>query len=169
MKVAAGVLAASLLFFLGVMTGAGRQEAAAPPMAIPLGVASQAEEGGDGKATPTSPTTRKPGTVKTTTSTRVATPSPADPSSPAIAPTPTPPAPIPDPAQPPATTAPPTTATTARSGEVEQVDSQVDCAPAGRRGRGRREPCPSTTTTTAQDPGTSPTTTGDRRGGRDNR
>jgi hypothetical protein len=31
---------------------------------------------------------------------------------------------------------------------VEQVDNQVDCAPAGRRGKDHRQPCPSTTTST---------------------
>lgn len=163
MKVAAGVLAASLLFFLGVMTGAGRRESAPPPVAIPLGAVSPAGQGAGKAPTPTSPPTRQPGggAAKTTTSTSAATPPPTDPSSTATTATTAATAPAPDPAAP-DSTAPPTTSTTARSGDVEQVDSQVDCARAGRRGRDRREPCSSTTTT---DTGTTPTTTGDGRGG----
>jgi hypothetical protein len=34
---------------------------------------------------------------------------------------------------------------------VEQVDGDVDCAPAGKRGKGKREACPPTTTTSAPD------------------
>jgi len=45
-KAAAAVLGASLLFFLGVLTGAGRRESVAPPTAIPLGVVSPAGRGG---------------------------------------------------------------------------------------------------------------------------
>ena len=37
MKVAAAVLGASLLFFVGVLTGAGRREPVPPPAGIPLG------------------------------------------------------------------------------------------------------------------------------------
>ena len=42
MKVAAAVLGASLLFFLAVLTGAGRREALPPPAAIRLGVGAPA-------------------------------------------------------------------------------------------------------------------------------
>ncbi len=37
-----------------------------------------------------------------------------------------------------------------RAGEVEQVDNQVECRS---KGKGKREPCPSTTTATGGAPG----------------
>jgi hypothetical protein len=46
-------------------------------------------------------------------------------------------------------TEPSTTSTTAPPGEVQPVDNQVDCAQTGKRGKGHRTPCPSTTATTS--------------------
>src|SRR5207248_131114 len=66
-KAAAAVLAGSLLFFVGVLTGAGRREPVPPPRAIPLGVSNPAP--GTAPATPNrtakrpSTTTSKPPTA----------------------------------------------------------------------------------------------------------
>jgi hypothetical protein len=66
-KAAAAVLGASLLFFLGVLTGTGRRESIPPPVAIPLGVVD--ESASDGPApTPTGPS-RPPAPVGTTSTT----------------------------------------------------------------------------------------------------
>lgn len=158
MKAAAAVLGASLLFFLGVLTGAGGKESQPPPTAIPLGVATPASpasaQDGDTPATRPPAAPRTPGptagspssggatptTVSTvTTATTLPPGSTTEPTTPAGEPTP-------------ATTAPPSTTSTtaapsAGAGGVEQVDGEVDCAPAGKKGKGKREPCPPTTTT----------------------
>ena len=135
MKAAAAVLGASLIFFLGVLTGVGRQEAVPPPAAIPLGAANapvgshtsgqppDAPKGTTTKAAiPSAPGTPS-GTGGTTGSTTVTTSTTATSS----------------------TT--PSSTTTTRPGDVEQVDSQVNCRSRG-EGKGKREPCPSTTTAT---------------------
>lgn len=142
MKTAAAVLGASLLFFLGVLTGVGRREAVPPPTAIPLGAANTpAASDTAGQPAPADPSTE--------TTTTAATPS-----------TPAPPSSTGGPggstgatvttAASPAPTAPSTTTT--RPGEVEQVDNQVNCRSEG-KGKGKREPCPSTTTATGEAPG----------------
>ena len=131
MKAAAAVLGASLLFFLGVVTGAGRRESVPPPAAIPLRVANPAVPAAE-------------------------SPSPSEPSGGPGATSPTPGARPSGSSSPSAGTAPPTPATaspTAPPGRVEQVDNQVDCVPAGKKGKGQREPCPSTTTLTGDGPG----------------
>lgn len=135
MKAAAAVLGASLIFFLGVLTGVGRQEAVPPPAAIPLGAANapagsdtsgQPSDAPKGTTTtaaiPSAPGTPS-GTGGTTGSTTVTTSTTATSS----------------------TT--PSSTTTTRPGDVEQVDSQVNCRSRG-EGKGKREPCPSTTTAT---------------------
>jgi hypothetical protein len=163
MKAAAAVLAASLLFFLGVLTGAGRRGAVPPPGTITLGVVqagSPSAPAGGGPSSPASParkaakppTTTKPASDSTPTT--AANPStaagtggsepagdgsgitgPAGPSGETTTTT--------APAEPSATS------TTAPPGQVQQVDNQVDCAQTGKRGKGHRTPCPSTTTTSA--------------------
>jgi hypothetical protein len=147
-KAAAAVLAASLLFFVAVLTGAGRREALAPPAAIPLGVANEPAASGDSPATSA---TRVPdgGTGRTTTTTAGKGPSaattPAGPAGPTAtssmtgSPTPPPPA--------------LRTTSTTGSGQVQQVDNQVDCRSAGKRGKGQREPCPSSPSSTTEAPG----------------
>lgn len=142
MKAAAAVLGASLLFFLGVLTGVGRREAVPAPTAIPLGAV-----GTPAALEPSRPPSPAEGPARSTT-TAATGPAPATPSSTggttgttaATAPTATT-----------ASTAPPSTTTT-RPGDVEQVDSQVECRSAG-KGKGKREPCPSTTTATGEAPG----------------
>lgn len=155
MKAAAAVLGASLLFFLGVLTGIGRRETVPPPTAIPLGVATPA---GSSNGAADTPATRSPAPPRTPRTTARAGASPTTAStvtttSVTTAPTGSGPsgnpATTPQPTATTATTVEPTTSTTAASGGVEQVDGQVDCAPAGKRGKGQREPCPSTTTSTA--------------------
>jgi hypothetical protein len=149
-KAAAAVLGASLLFFLGVLTGVGRRETVPPPTAIPLGAVSTPTEPGTSR--PTSPADAP---KRSTTTTVAIEPAPTSPPSTA-GPT--------DTTEATATTAtssttpstaPPstTTTTTTRSGEVEQVDNQVDCRSERKEGKGRREPCPSTTTSTGEAPG----------------
>jgi hypothetical protein len=159
-KAAAAVLGASLLFFFGVLTGLGRREAVAPPTAIPLGVEApgSAAAGGNGSSGTRSPSPpRSPRSTAGTQATRPATPTTAStvttsttvPTSPGE----------PEPGETTTTTQPtattittagePTSTTTpppARSGEVEQVDGEVDCTSAGGRNRGKRQPCASTTT-----------------------
>jgi hypothetical protein len=141
-KAAAAVLGASLLFFLGVLTGAGRREAVPPPTAIPLGATNQpagsgasrpssgAPEGGTQRTTTTTARTgaRAPAAGTTPTSTTGATPT----TNATTATT--------------ATINTSSTTTTTESGQVQQVDNQVDCTSAGKRGKGKREPCPSSTT-----------------------
>jgi hypothetical protein len=156
-RVAAAVLGAALLFFLGVLTGTGRRESAPPPMAIPLGIVDAPDgAAADGAATspitadPSEPAPARGGSTPTTAA-------PGSPS-PTTAPTATPntaatPAPTTPPAPTPATTAPATTSTTARPGQVEEVDSEVECS-RGRKGKGGREPC-ATTTTAERDGGRS--------------
>lgn len=150
MKGAAAVLAASLLFFLGVLTGTGRRESIPPPEAIRLGVVDQSASDGVDSQPPASDgggptaTTQTPSTADTA-------PTPTRPSTPATAPTPAPTAPP---------AAPSTTATTARPGPVEEVDSEVNCSKGNGKGKRDREPCP-TTTTTGRD--------GSRPGGGNNR
>ena len=142
MKVAAAVLGASLLFFLGVLTGAGRREALPPPASIRLGVGSP--------GSPADPST-SPETPANTPGATTAKPPATGSTSPAPTATTTrsavtvPPAPTPSTGSASSTTAPP--------GQAEQVDSQVDCRPAGKPGKGKREPCPSTTASTAEAPG----------------
>ena len=165
MKAAAAVLGASLLFFLGVLTGAGRRESIPPPAAIPLGVVDESASDGTGSRSP-APDGRQPTATTPTTSTAGPAPAPAGPSSPSDPSTPagTPGAPgPPGSAGTTATTAPTavaTTSTTARPGAVEEVDSEVDCSRGNGKAKGGREPCP-TTTTAARD--------GDRSGGGNNR
>jgi hypothetical protein len=153
-KAAAAVLAASLLFFLGVLTGTGRRESVPPPGAIRLGVVDQPTSDGAGSQPPAAdsgePTATMP-TPPTTGQTPASTPIPTGASTPPTSPTS---APTPPP------TAPPTTATTARPGPVEEVDSEVDCSRGSGKAKGGREPCP-TTTTTGRD--------GSRPGGGNNR
>lgn len=150
MKAAAAVLGASLLFFLGVLTGAGRQESVPPPLAIPLGVADSTTSA-DRSTSPSPSSPSAPGgAAATPTTTRSSTP-PA--SSPPAAPTGAPQPPTGTPAAAPVTTTPAdgtATSTTVRPGQVEEVDNQVDCTPADKKGKGRREPCPSTTTATTE-------------------
>ena len=155
MKAAAAVLGASLLFFLGVLTGAGRQEAVPPPVAIPLGVVDSTTGDGSSSSPPSSPSAPG-GAARTTVTTR--RPTPPAPTTPAAPPTPSPPEPSGSPGPPaetPAATAPATTppdgatpSTTVRPGRVEEVDNQVDCTPADKKGKGRKDSCPSTTATT---------------------
>jgi len=150
-KAAAAVLGASLLFFLGVLTGVGRREAVPPPAAIPLGSVNQ--PGGSGASQPPSPAGAPEGGAKPTTTTAAGSGGTAPP---AAGTTPTSTA-----GATPTTATPPTTATTSSSGgttttgsgQVQQVDNQVDCTSAGKRGKGKREPCPSTTSSTGETPG----------------
>jgi hypothetical protein len=166
-RAAAAVLAASLIFFLGVLTGVGRREAVPPPAAITLG----AVDGPAASDVPERPPPDAPqGTVTTATSVApapVTPPSTGEPTGPggttgATATTVTT-----------ATTGPATTGTattgapaatrpasttTTRPEDVEEVDGQVNCRSQG-KGTGKREPCPSTTTATGEAPG----------GGRNNR
>ena len=138
MKAAAAVLGASLLFFLGVLTGAGRREAIPPPAAIPLGVGTSASPA-EGPTPPqsTQSTSRatapaagsNPSTATTATTTRTDATAPPAPANDATS-----------------------TSTTGGPGQVEKVDNEVDCRPAGKPGKGKREPCPSTTTS-AETPG----------------
>ena len=147
MKVAAAVLGASLLFFLGVLTGAGRREALPPPAAIRLGVGAPASPA-DPSSSPETPasTSPQPPVAGSTPSTATTTRSDVSVS----------------PAPGGTTTSPggsgndvtgPSTSATTDPGQVEQVDNQVDCRPAGKPGKGKREPCPSTTASTAEAPG----------------
>jgi hypothetical protein len=149
-KAAAAVLGASLLFFLGVLTGVGRREAVPPPAAIPLGALNTPASGtpastGDAPADGAKPTTTSTGATAPPATTPTGTPAATTGGPGATATT-----------GPVATTAPtasPPAATTGTSGGVEQVDGQVDCRSGGRQGKGKREPCPSTTTSTAEAPG----------------
>jgi hypothetical protein len=157
-KVAAAVLGASLLFFFGVLTGAGRREAIPPPAAITLGAGSPASSA-DGATSPKSP----PSTSRATQSTRPgagSNPSPATTATTTRTDATAPGGPT-APVAPPATTAPTgaggdgtaTSTTTAGPGQTEQVDNKVDCRSARKPGKGKREPCPSTTTSTGEAPG----------------
>ena len=146
MKAAAAVLGASLLFFIGVLTGAGRREAVPPPTAIPLGAT-----GGPAVVSPGAPDS---GTKRTTTTTaRSGGTAPATGTTPTSTsgPTPTTVATTGATATT-ATTAASSTTTSTESGQVQQVDNQVDCTSA-RKGKGKREPCPSTTSSTRRAPG----------------
>lgn len=145
------MLGASLLFFLGVVTGVGRRETVPPPAAIPLGVLDR--PAGQGPSHPASPasTPEEEGdrtaatgpapTDRTNTTGPAATPGGTGPTATTATP----------PSTNPASTAPSSTTTT-RSGEVEQVDSQVNCRSQG-KGKGKREPCPSTTTVSGEGSG----------------
>jgi hypothetical protein len=165
-KAAAAVLAASLLFFVGVLTGAGRREPVSPPTAIPLGVVSPEAAASDGDGArpgrspspprpprttarmpatgPATPTTASTVTTSTTVTTNPNQPEPGETTTTTSQPTGTTIA----------TTGNPATSTTtsssARSGDVEEVDGEVDCTSA-RRGKGKREPCESTTATSSRD------------------
>ena len=141
MKAAAAVLGASLLFFLGVLTGTGR-ESVPPPMAIPLGVVDQSASDGT-VSEPPSPDGQDSTSTTRTPSTAGPAPTPTGPSTPAAPSTTAQTAPPP---------APSTTVTTAPPGGVEKVDSEVDCSRGNGKGKGGREPCP-TTTTTGRDEG----------------
>jgi hypothetical protein len=157
-KAAAAVLGASLLFFVGVLTGLGRREAVAPT-AIPLGVATSGSSaaGGDGSSGTRSPSPpRSPRSTARPQATSPATPTTA---STVTTSTTVPTNPGEQPGETTTTTQPAATATTigdttstttARSGEVEQLDGEVDCTSSGRRNKGR-EPCASTTTTSSRD------------------
>lgn len=169
MKAAAAVLAASLVFFLGVLTGVGRREAVPPPDAITLGAVNgpAAPDSGDPTDEPSPGTPNE--TATTTTSTAPAAPpstggppratattGPTGTTGPPGAtvttgPATTGPATTP-PTGTPAATRPPNTTTT-RPGDVEEVDGQVNCRS---QGKGKREPCPSTTTATGETPGGGP-------------
>jgi hypothetical protein len=152
-KIAAAVLGAALLFFLGVLTGTGRHESVPPPVAIPLGVVDQSasdaapespssgdDRGGGGRTTPT---TAPPATSSTTTGS--STPSGSRESTATTAPPP-PPTASTMPAPSTSTTAPATTSTTAPPGQVEEVDSEVDCSRGRGKGKGGRQPCETATT-----------------------
>ena len=149
MKGAAAVLAASLLFFLGVLTGTGGRESVPPPGAIRLGVVDRSAPDGAGSEPPSTDGGGPAGTTPTP-STADPAPTPTRPSTPATSPT----------TAATARPAPSTTATTARTGPVEEVDSEVNCSKGNGKGKGDREPCP-TTTTTGRD--------GSRPGGGNNR
>ena len=149
MKAAAAVLGASLLFFLGVLTGIGRRESVAAPSAIPLGAVNMPAASGAS----TSPTRAPEGGAKPTTTTTAAkapaatTPTgPGGPTSTGVTATTST-----------ASTTSPTTAlgttSTTGSGQVQQVDNHVDCRSTGKPGKGKREPCPSTTSSTGEAPG----------------
>ena len=150
MKVAAAVLGASLLFFLGVLTGAGRREALPPPAAIRLGVGAPASPS-DPSSSPQTPastpgaTTPNPPAAGSDTSKVTATTTRTD-----VTVRPAPGG---------VTTTTPgsggegTSTSTTDPGQVEQVGNQVDCRPAGKPGKGKKEPCPSTTTSPVDAPG----------------
>jgi hypothetical protein len=143
-KAAAAVLGASLLFFLGVLTGTGRRESVPPPMAIPLGVVDPSASDGTGSEPPSSDGQESTSTTRTPSTGGPAT-APTGPSGSGTPSTTAQTAPPP---------APSTTATTAPPGGVEKVDSEVDCSLGNGKGKGGREPCP-TTTTTGRDEGRS--------------
>jgi hypothetical protein len=154
-KAAAAVLGASLLFFLGVLTGAGRRESVPPPAVIPLGAPTRS--GANPPAVPAPPVTAYPSQPKAAPSTAT---TPQSPPTDATAPTgstnPAGPGTAPESTATTATTATSaasSTTTTTESGRTQQVDGQVDCSSAGKRGNGKREPCPSTTTSTGETPG----------------
>ena len=147
MKAAAAVLGASLLLFLGLVTGAGRREAVPPPTAIPLGVTRPAAGGPSGATSPSSPEPPT-GPARTTPS---PTPKPSTTTTVPMAATVTTATTAPTAAT--GTTAPAATATTAGPGQVEPVDNQVDCTSTGKRGQGHRAGCPSTTTSTGANAG----------------
>lgn len=151
MKAAAAVLGASLLFFLGVLTGTGRRESVPPPAAIPLGVVDQSASDGTGSQSP-APDAREPTATTPTTSTAGPAPAPTGPARPPAPADPSTPAGPPGAPGPPgsagttATTAPAaTTSTTARPGKVEEVDGEVDCSRGNGKGKGGRESCPPAT------------------------
>jgi hypothetical protein len=156
-KAAAAMLGASLLFFLGVLTGAGRRESVPPPAAITLGVEAPTSADGTpaGRPRPSTPppTTRGDGSSPSTTTSSTSRTEGTTPSGPTG---PTGPG---EPSSTTSTTGAPsdvtatTTATTADPGRVEQVDGQVDCRSGRKQGKGKREPCPATTTSTAEAPG----------------
>lgn len=174
MKAAAAVLVGSLLFFVGVLTGAGRREAVPAPAAISLGATGPVHPAGSSPAgvpapkptastpspsagrgpTATTAPGREAGPGSTPVTSAPVTSPPAAPGNPATATT----APV---ASTPGATAPPaatSTSSTTGPGNVQQVDNQVDCTRPG-KGRGRRAPCPSTTSSTAS---TASTTNGAR-------
>ncbi|MDQ1567020.1 MAG: hypothetical protein QOF96_1900 [Actinomycetota bacterium] len=169
MKVAAAVLGVSLLFFLGVLTGAGRRGSVAPPGTITLGVVqpgSPSAPAGGGPSSPASPagkagratTTTKPASASTpTTASNPSSAAGSGGSGPAgssdtgsAGTSPTGPSGETTTATGPAE--PSSTSTTAPPGQVQPVDNQVDCAQTGKRGKGHRTPCPSTTATTSATP-----------------
>jgi hypothetical protein len=155
-KAAAAVLGASLLFFLGVLTGAGRRESVPPPAVIPLGAATRS--GANPPAVPAPPATAKnPSQPKAGPSTATTPQSPpTDATAPTASTNPAGPGTAPESTATTATTATSTassTTTTTESGRTQQVDGQVDCSSAGKRGNGKRGPCPSTTTSTGETPG----------------
>ena len=148
MKAAAAVLGASLLFFLGVLTGVGRREAVPPPTAIPLGVGERS----GGRRTHRSPAPRR---CAEHGRRRPATPpAPVDTVDAQDGPT--------------GTTAVDRspTATDRHDGFDDAVEHHHDpvrsrwsrstarstAGPEG-KGKGKREPCPSTTTATGEAPG----------------
>ena len=158
MKAAAAVLGASLLFFVGVLTGVGRRESIPPPAAIPLGVvqsttsdpAAPASSSSGGRSAGKSPATRPapgvpPASVTPTSPSRPSgspgSSAPAGATSGTTGPTVTT---VPSDVTP-APESSTTTATTGQ-GQVQPVDNQVDCTSTGRRGKARQQPCPSTTT-----------------------
>ena len=152
MKAAAAVLAGSLLFFLGVVTGVGRRESVPPPGPIPLGAVANPAPPSD----PLPPGTGAPGDATgapvTTGPAAPTPPASTSPTSPTRPPgSPNSPGPVSE-----TPVSPPTSATTVTTGSsittrpVEQVGNQVDCT---KRGRGKREPCPSTTTATGDERG----------------
>jgi len=147
-KAAAAVLGASLLFFVGVLTGAGRREAVPPPAAIPLGATNQ--PGSASGTLPSSPGAPDGGTKRTATTTaRAGAPAPT-PATTSAGPAGATPSTV---TSTPGATTVPTAAsstTTTGSGQVQQVDNQVDCSSTGNRGKGKREPCPSSTTSSTR-------------------
>jgi len=158
-KAAAAVLGASLLFFLGLLTGAGRREAVPPPTSIPLGVLSPTGAGGTPGApgTPESPSATRPARAPQSTSstgkattTTTAVPMAATGTTTPTGPTASSPPGVPGGAGGTTPNGPAaTTPSTARPGQVEQVDNQVDCSTAGQKGKAHdKEACPSTTEST---------------------
>ena len=138
MKAAAAVLGASLIFFIGVLTGVGRQEAVPAPAAIPLGAAN-APAGSD--------TSGQPSDAPKVTTTTAAIPSAPGTPSGTGGPTGSPGVTVTTATTATTASTTPSSTTTTRPGDVEQVDSQVNCRSRG-EGKGKREPCPSTTTAT---------------------
>jgi len=151
-KTAAAVLGASLLFFLGVLTGIGGRESVPPPPAIRLGVVDT--PAASGPFTSTSPSGGpEDASPRPTTTAAKAPPATATPTGPVGPTAPTGVTPTTSTASTTGPTTTPSSTGTTGPGQVQQVDNQVDCRSSGKRGKGQRQPCPSTTSSTAEAPG----------------